>query len=58
MKKQFKDLQVGDKFIKDSVEFLRIEDERVSCCKVFNCQNTSTHEKAMTLPLDEVEVQE
>jgi hypothetical protein len=58
MKKQFKDLQVGNKFTKDSIEFVRIDDERVSCCKVFNSRNTSTNEKVMILPLDEVEVQE
>jgi hypothetical protein len=58
MIKQFKDVSVGTSFTKGGVIYTKIEDERISCCQVWNSQNVETKEKSMTLPLDEVDTQE
>jgi hypothetical protein len=56
MDKQFKDLEVGEKFIYNDVTFIRVLDERISCCKVLNSENIDTKEKTMILPLENVKV--
>jgi len=56
MLKQFKDLELNEQFVHNGVSFIRIPDQRISCCKVLNAENTSTKEKIMILPLEEVEV--
>ncbi len=57
MEKQFKDLNVGEKFIYNSIGYTRIEDERVSCCHVNNAINNETQEKIMVIPLENVTVE-
>ncbi|NDG30869.1 hypothetical protein EB118_12450 [bacterium] len=55
--KQFKDLNIGDKFTFNNIEYVRISDERISCCQVKNAAlaNDSTT-KIQVPPLSEVEV--
>lgn len=55
MQKQFKDLELNEQFNHNGIAFVRVPDERISCCKVLNAENTSTKEKIMILPLEEVE---
>lgn len=50
------DLKNGDKFLYNQQEYVRIPDERVSCCKVFNAQCVATGEKIQIVPITEVEV--
>lgn len=57
MEKQFKDLNVGEQFVYNSISYTRIEDERVSCCHVKNAINNQTQEKVMVTPLENVTVQ-
>ena len=50
------DLKVGDKFMLNGQEHIRIADERISCCKVFNAQVIATGEKIQVVPITEVEI--
>lgn len=55
--KKFMDLSVGTKFKTNNIEYIKIPDERISCCTVHNAakadeQNT----KVQILPLTEVEI--
>lgn len=53
---KFHELSVGEKFKFNENEFTKIKEERVSCCKIkWNCENSSTGEKIVLKPLDEVE---
>lgn len=53
---KFHELSVGEKFKFNNLEFTKIPEERVSCCKVkWNGENVSTGEKIVFKPLDEVE---
>ena len=55
--KQFKDLQIGEKFVYNNVEYVRIADERVSCCRSNNAvDTTTTATKTFIQPLSEVQV--
>lgn len=55
--KQFKDLNVGDKFTIGGIEYTRIADERVSCCQVKNASLVSDpNNKVQIAPISEVEV--
>lgn len=56
MQKQFKDVEVGKTFTFQNINYQKIPDERISCCKVLNALNNDTKEKVMILPLEEVEV--
>ena len=56
MQQQFKDLVTGAKFIFNGEAYTRIEDDRQSCCLVFNAQKDSDGHKIMVLPLENVEV--
>jgi hypothetical protein len=53
---QFKDLVVGAKFSYNGETYTRIEDDRHSCCLVYNAQKDNTNEKVMIMPLENVEV--
>lgn len=55
---KFHELKVGDKFLIDHIEHERINDERISCCKVLNALNKSTNEKVMIIPITEVSIVE
>lgn len=53
---KFHELAVGDKFKFNNVDYVKIPEVRVSCCKISeNCQAVVTAEKAVLKPLDEVE---
>lgn len=55
--KKFMDLSVGDRFKSGDVEYVKIPDERVSCCTVYNAAKADeTSTKIQVLPLTEVEV--
>lgn len=51
---KFHELKVGDRFMIDNIEYERINDERISCCKVLNALNKTTNEKLMIVPVTEV----
>ena len=54
---QFKDIKVGDIFTHGDTEYKRIPDQRVSCCKVFNAENTANPaQKIQIQPLMMVKV--
>lgn len=44
---QFKDLNVGDKFILNGTEYIRIPDKKVSCCKIFNATNAANPQETI-----------
>jgi hypothetical protein len=58
MSKEFRALAVGDKFIYKDIIYIKIPEERISCCKVFNAQNIDNKEKTMIKPLDKVELKQ
>lgn len=41
MEKQFSELAVGEKFTIGAMEYVKIEDVRVSCCRSINAQLVS-----------------
>ena len=51
---KFHELNVGDKFMLDNIEYIRITDERINCCKVLNAMKTSSNEKVQIVPITEV----
>lgn len=51
---KFHELKVGDQFTIDNISYLRITDERISCCKVFNATKLDTNEKVQIIPITEV----
>jgi hypothetical protein len=53
---KFVDLKTGDRFLLNNKEHLRIDDERISCCKVFNAKIVATEEKVQIIPITEVEL--
>lgn len=53
---RFVDLQIDSKFKLDNQEYIKIQDERISCCKVLNAKLVSTNEKVQITPITEVEV--
>jgi hypothetical protein len=53
---KFHELAVGDKFKFNNVEYTKIPEVRISCCKVqHNCQAVASNDKTALKPLDEVE---
>lgn len=53
---KFNEVAVGEKFKFNNVEYTKIPEVRVSCCKVKeNCQEIVTGNKVVLKPLDEVE---
>jgi len=53
---KFSELTVGQKFKINEVEYTRIDDIKVSCCKKLNAINNSNQTKVMIKPTDEVEL--
>lgn len=54
---QFKDLNVNDKFILNGTEYTRIQDKRVSCCRVLNASNVSNAKDVIQVkPLTVVQI--
>ena len=61
MIKKFMDLSTGTKFSKpedSQTIYVKIDEERISCCKVLNAVNANNSEKIQVLPLTEVNVVE
>jgi len=57
-KQRFADLQVGTVFVLNDTEYVKIKDERISCCKLFNATlSTDSNQKHFIVPVTEVEVQ-
>jgi hypothetical protein len=53
---KFNELGVGEKFKFNNVEYTKIPEVRISCCKVKeNCQEVVSGNKVVLKPLDEVE---
>jgi len=51
-------LQVGTVFVLNDTEYVKIKDERISCCKLFNATlSTDSNQKHFIVPVTEVEVQ-
>lgn len=56
---QFSEVKVGDKFkTSNGVVMVKIEPERVSCCRTNNAMNLENLEKAMIQGGEEVEAAE
>jgi|694.fasta_scaffold54503_3 hypothetical protein len=56
LEKQFIDIEVNSVFVLDDLEYTKIGEERLSCCKVLNAIRNDTKEKVMILPLQRVKV--
>lgn len=55
--KKFIDVQIGQKFTLNGIEYVKIPDERVSCCHVNNAsQVNDTNTKIQVIPITEVEI--
>jgi hypothetical protein len=55
--KQFKELKVGDTFTFNNIEYVRIADEKISCCRSNNAALVSEAKtKSFVPPLSEVQV--
>jgi len=54
---RFADIPVGTRFKTDNKEYVKIQDERLSCCKVLNAALISdSTKKTFIVPITEVEV--
>jgi hypothetical protein len=53
---KFSDIQVGQKFTTNGIEYTKIEPQKVSCCKTLNAINLSDNNKVMIKPDTDVEV--
>lgn len=54
---QFKELKVNDKFILNDIEYVRVPDKRVSCCRVLNAANASNNKEIIAVkPLTIVKI--
>lgn len=51
---KFNDVQVGQKFTLNNVEYTKTEPQKVSCCKTLNAIKTENSEKFMIRPNQEV----
>ena len=53
---KFSDIQVGQKFTTNGIEYTKIEPQKVSCCKTLNAINLSDNNKVMIKPDTDVGV--
>jgi len=54
---RFVDIPVGTKFTFENNEYVKIPDNRVSCCKVLNAHLVANpNQKVMIVPISDVEV--
>jgi hypothetical protein len=54
---KFVDIAIGTKFKFDNKEYIKIKDQRVTCCKVFNATlPDDPNQKFFIVPISEVEV--
>ena len=52
----FHELKVGDKFISNNVEFIKVKEQKISCCKIkCNAKKTEDQTDAIFKPKDTVE---
>ena len=57
MEQKFKDIAVGTIFIHEDRKLVKINDIRVTCCKVFNATKfDDPHQRHFIVPIHEVEV--
>lgn len=57
--KKFFDIPVGTAFTLNNVEYIKITEERISCCKALNAETvTEPKSKIQVIPITEVEVKE
>jgi hypothetical protein len=57
--KKFSDLSHGQQFTYNSMEYIKIPEERISCCSVLNAvQADNRANKIQITPITEVEVAE
>lgn len=57
--KQFKDLGVNEEFVFKGLNYRKIEEKRVSCCRCINaCLVENPDNKTQFKPIEEVEVNE
>lgn len=55
--KQFQDVQVNEEFTFNGVQYKKIDEVRVSCCRCINaCLVSDPNNKVQIKPLDEVVV--
>lgn len=55
--KKFMDVDVGAQFKIGDINYTKIQDERISCCKVNNAvKSDDPNSKIQVLPITEVEV--
>lgn len=53
---KFNELAVGENFKFNNSLYKKIQDVKVSCCKIkANCEDLNTREQILVKPLDEVE---
>jgi hypothetical protein len=54
---RFADIAVGTNFIHEGKQYVKIKDQRVTCCKVFNATlPNDPNQKFFIVPITEVEV--
>lgn len=53
---KFSEVQVGQRFTTNGIEYTKIEPQKVSCCKTLNAINLSDNNKVMIKPDTDVEV--
>ena len=56
MTEPFNTIAIGTNFVWHNVEYSKIADERISCCKVLNAVRLDSGEKIMIAPIENVEV--
>ena len=55
--KKFFDIPVGTTFTLNNVEYVKVTEDRISCCKVLNAETvTEPKTKIQVIPITEVEV--
>lgn len=58
MLKKFMDLTVGDQFSYQGINYEKIPDERISCCKVNNAKQINQQStKIQVIPIAEVDTE-
>lgn len=56
---KFNEVEVGKRFMLKDIEYLKIPEERISCCKIgANALLVSEHKKVVITPKEEVQVVE
>jgi hypothetical protein len=50
MEKRFEELALGDKFTVNSVEYVKTEEVRVSCCRSINCETSADNSQKAFFP--------